>query len=121
MRSVDHMRFQKLEISDVGVLLLELDHFPDLLELAADEWAVGVALAVDKGQHGVCFLPAALTGKPAWRLWHKEHGGKESDCWDHLQAPWDTERGGAFSVGRTVRQIEHYHDTPGDCPLLGPD
>lgn len=36
-----------------------------------------------------------------------------------MEAPGNAEGGGAREEGTTVADVEHYHDTPRYCPLLG--
>lgn len=66
--SVDHVRPEQLQVADVGVLALKLDHFTDLGHFTVYEGRIRVAMAVDKIQHLLGLLPAVLAGKPTRRL-----------------------------------------------------
>lgn len=121
MGAVDHARLQQLEVGNVGVLALELDSGLNLLELGLDEAVGAVALAVDEGQDVFALLPAILAGEPTRGLGQEKHSEEEQDGRDSLQAPGNTEGGGAVNEGGAVGDVEHDQDTPGNGPLLSTD
>lgn len=85
MGSIDVAWLEELEIGDIGVVFLEIDHVLDVLHFAHDEWAVGVALAVNEGQDFMCFLPATLASEPARRFWEEDHSDEETNGGNHLE------------------------------------
>ena len=89
--SVDHVRFEQLEVRDVGVVALELAHVLDILELSGNEGAVRVAFAVDEGENGMAIFPAVLASQPPRRFGQEDHAEEETDGRDHLKSPWDAE------------------------------
>lgn len=91
--TVKHLRLEKVQVGDVGVLALQLALITDILKLEGNEGVATVTLAVDKGQNIVSLLPAVSTSEPARRLGQEEHGAEQKDSRDHLKTPGDTPRG----------------------------
>jgi hypothetical protein len=136
---VDHIGLEELEVRDVGVLPFKFDLVADLFELRDHKGCVRIAFAVDEGEDVVRVVPAVLAAKPTGRLGQEDHTAEEDYCRDHLEAPRDTEGSGTFKERAPVLQdrehrkglscwewvaygnVEHDHDAPCDCPLLGSD
>ena len=102
MGSVDHVRLQKLEIRDIGIVALELAHLFDVLKFPRDPRTIGVAFAVNQCQDCVAVFPAVLASKPTGRFWEEKHAGKKNDGWNHLQSPWHTERFWSIKEGAAI-------------------
>lgn len=117
----DHVRFEEVDVADVCVSALEFAHVFDLLQFLGDEWRVGVAFAMNKGQDGVAFLPTVLPSEPARRLGREAETQEEQKGGDHLQSPRQTEGCRAVDEAGSVGDVEHDHDAPGDGPLLSTD
>ena len=68
MSAVDHVRLEKVEVGDVGVLTFFLDRRLDLAEFELDDWRITVALRVDKSENIMGLFPPVVFGEPARRL-----------------------------------------------------
>lgn len=64
MGAVDHVRFEQLEVGDVGIVPFELTHVFDVLQLAHDKRRVRVTVTVDERQDGMAIFPPVLTSQP---------------------------------------------------------
>lgn len=64
MGAVDHVRFEQLEVGDIGVIPFELTHVFDVLQFTHDKWRVRVTVTVDERQDGMAVFPPVLTSQP---------------------------------------------------------
>ena len=71
--SPDHIRLEKLKVSDIRVGALELAHFLDIFKFAGDERAVWVTLSMHERENGMAFIPAILLCEPAGRFGQEHH------------------------------------------------
>jgi hypothetical protein len=87
--TVEHGRFEEIQICDILVETLKLAHVLDVLQFEVHEWTIGIAFAVYENKNGVAFFPSIFACEPAGRLGEEHHGEEEADGGDHLDAPWD--------------------------------
>lgn len=66
MGAIDHVRFEQLEVGDVGVVPFEFTHVFDVLQLAHDERRVRVTVTVNECQDGMAIFPSVLASQPTW-------------------------------------------------------
>jgi hypothetical protein len=63
--SVQHGKFEQIQICDVFIDPIELAHVPDVFELKHHKWTPWIPFSVGESKHGVAFFPAVLAGEPA--------------------------------------------------------
>ena len=105
--AVDVAGGEKLDIADSLGTTLNLQPFLDLLEFSGNPGAVGITFAVCQDQNALAFFPAVFSGEPTWRFRKDDHAEEKDDSGDHLQSPWDSERGsGALDERTTIGDVD---------------
>jgi hypothetical protein len=117
MCAPNHVRFDQLEIGNVGILSLEFTHVLNLSKLGLDEVVFQIVMSMNKSENLMAVLPSILLCEPAGRLWQNEEAEEEQNGGNHLKTPWQSESGVATNEGATARNIEHDENAP-NCPLL---
>ena len=56
MRSIDHVRLEKLEVGSIAVASFEVAHLPNVVQLVKHEWTVWVAVAMNESEYLVAVL-----------------------------------------------------------------
>lgn len=119
--SIEHARTNELKVRGVLSFRLDFDPFSDFVEFADNEGTIGIAVTVSKSKDCASLLPTILGCQPAGRLREENHAEEKQDGWDHLESPGSTEGTSPIDERASVTDIEHYHDSPGNCPLLCAD
>lgn len=118
VRAVDHVWLEELEVCNISIIAFELAHLADVSQLSHDKGSIAVPMAVNESEHVMSFLPTIFAGEPTRRFGKRHHSEEEDDCRNHLETPWNAECTGTVDKGTAVGDVEHDHNTPGDCPLL---
>ena len=102
MSPIDHVRLQQLEVRDIGVVALELAHVFDILKFSGNEGTMRIAFSVDERQNCMAIFPAVFASEPSRRFGQEDHAKEETDGWDHLKSPGNTESFRSVEEGASV-------------------
>ena len=119
MGTLDHIWLKELEKSNIGIVSLKLAHVLNLLQFDLNKGIVWIAATVNKCENSMAILPSVLSCKPTRRFWQPEETEEQENGRKHLQAPGNSEGSNSIDVAAAIRDVEHDHNTPSDCPLLG--